>query len=574
MIGRRRLGTSVFVLALATVGFNCSIVVDSETAQCDTTADCTKRGPAFANATCNTSSHYCVTSGGQVGGDCKKNQDCLDAHPGEPWTCRKSDLTCAKLTSAECPAYLADPADLANDNAIILGTILDRTGTAGPIGQAMEVAFNFARQDFRDAVSGLPPLTSGGGRRPLVLVNCDENAAAPANSDPVKAANHLVNDLKVPAILGGFYSSTTIKVAQNVTIPQHVLLVTPASTSPLVTSLPSADPRLVWRMVPSDIIQGQVVPAVTRNMEATLKTEVGLQSTDKIKVAIVHRGDAAGSAIAQVVIDNLEFNGARATAEGNRNYFKEYNYGDPLADPGGSEAKYTQFATEMYSTFQPHIVITAGSTAEVVTKIMKPIENPDNWKQPGCGPTANKCYRPRYLLANSNFQAQSLLDLVGSNADLRHRVLGHVAQTEGTNLEKLKLRYNGAGASVPFVPLVPFAYDAVYFTAFGIAAASESPLTGSAIAKAFPKILPPNNVSIDVGLNKIPDALNTLAGGGGIDFNGASGLLDFDTKTGDAPCDIQVWCINSNSSGFNNSGYYYNAKAGSMQGAIDTGKCP
>ncbi|WP_394848897.1 ABC transporter substrate-binding protein [Pendulispora brunnea] len=570
MIGRRRLVTGVFVLALAIVGFNCSFVVDSATAQCDTTADCTRRGPAFANATCNTSTHYCVTSG-QVGGDCKKNQDCLDAHPGEPWTCRKSDLTCAKLTSAECPAYLADPADLANDNAIILGTILDRTGTAGPIGQAMEAAYNLARQDFRDGVSGLPPAVSGGGRRPLVLVNCDENAAAPANSDPVRAANHLVNDLKVPAILGGFYSSTTIKVAQNVTIPQKVLLVTPASTSPLVTDLPSADPRLVWRMVPNDIIQGEVVPEVVKKLEAAIRNDLALQPTDKIRVAIVHRGDAAGSAIATEVVNNLTFNGAKALETANKDYFKNYDYGDPLLNPNDSEAKYADFAGDIRQTFWPHIVITAGSTAEVVTKIMKPAE--EKWTQPGCGTGTNKCYRPRYLLANSNFQAQSLLDLVGQNTEFRHRVLGHVAQTEGANLNALRSRYETA-TRVPFVPLVPFAYDALYFTAYGIAAAGQTSLTGAAIAQGFAKLVPPNTGTVDVGLNKIPSALNTLGTGGGIDFNGASGPLDFDTKTGDAPCDVQVWCINNNSSGFNNSGYYYSAKVGSMQGNIDPAKCP
>jgi len=572
MMGRRTWVTGVSVLAFAAVGFNCSLVVDSETAQCDSTADCTNRGPAFANATCS-AAHYCVTSNGNVGGECKKNQDCLDKHPGndDPWTCRKSDFTCVQLKSAECPAYQADPADLANDNAIILGTILDRTGTAGPIGQAMEVAYGLARQDFRDGASGLPPAVSGGGRRPLVLVHCDENAAAPANSDPVKAANHLVNDLKVPAILGGFYSSTTIKVAQNVTIPQHVLLVTPASTSPLVTDLPSADPRLVWRMVPNDTIQGEVVPEVVRKLETTIRNDLGLQSTDKIRVAIVHRGDAAGSAIAAEVVNNLVFNGAKALDGVNKDYFKNYDYGDPLLDPNGSEASYKKYATEMSAAFPPHIIITAGSTAEVVTKIMKPVEQ--GWTQPGCGSSTNKCYRPRYLLANSNFQAQSLLDLVGQNPEFRKRVLGHVAQTEGSNLNALRARYDNV-STVPFVPLVPFAYDALYFTAYGIAATGQASLTGPAIAEGFAKLVPPNTGTVDVGLNKIPSALNTLGGGGGIDFNGASGPLDFDTKTGDAPCDIQVWCINGNSTGFNNSGYYYSAKTASMQGTIDPSRCP
>jgi len=552
------------MFALAIVGMHCSLVVESSSSQCNTTQDCTNRGAAFANSTCN-AGHFCVTTG-ESGGECTTNQDCVDQHPDEAYTCRKSDKKCINLTSPECPAYTADKADLANDDAIYIGTILDRSGTAGPIGQAMEAAFNLARQEFRDAAAGLPPASSG-GRRPLVLVNCDENAAAPAKSDPVKAATHLVDDLHVPVIIGGFYSSTTINVAQKVTIPKNVLLLTPASTSPLVTGLPSADPRLVWRMVPNDVIQGQVVPAVTSNMEATLKAEIGLQPSDKIKVAMVHRGDAAGSAIAAEVIKNLVFNGASATASANSLYFQEYNYGDPLADAAGSEAKYSQFAADMSSTFHPHIVITAGSTAEVVTKIMKPVEA--NWSDNTCG---SKCYRPRYLLANSNFQTPDVLKLVGSDSAFRHRVLGHVAQTEGANLNTLRVHYKSV-TNVPFVPLVPFAYDAIYLTAYGIVGAGNVPLTGPAIAEGFKKLLPPAP-SLEVGLNNIPSALSTLTNNRTLDFNGASGPLDFDPTTGDAPCDVQVWCINHDSTDFVNSGYYYSSKDGGMRGSIMPSNCP
>ncbi len=564
---------SVLLVALAAFGVNCSLVVDSTTSQCTTDQDCTSRGPAWAGATC--SAHFCVTGGdGGPVGDCTKNQDCLDAHPGnDPWTCNKNTHTCAKVTSAECPGYLADKSDFANDDAIFIGTILDRSGTAAPIGQAMEAAMNLARKDFGQASSGLPPI-SGGGRRPLVLVNCDENAAAPANSNPVTAAKHLVNDLGVKVILGGFYSSTTINVAQNVTVPKGVLLVTPASTSPLVTANQTTNPRLIWRMVPNDEIQGLVVPAVTANLEQAIRAQLGLAPSAKIRVAFVHRGDAAGNAIAGVVEKNLVFNGASATSDDNKAYYKNYNYGDPIQDAAGATQKYAQFAGEMESSFQPHIFLTAGSTAEVFN-VIKPLEA--NWQgQQGCTNStgssgAPRCYRPRYLLANSNFQAQSLLDMVGSNTDLRSRILGHVAQTTGTNFNALFARYSG-DTNVPFVPLVPFAYDAVYFTAYGIVAAGNSP-TSAGIANGFKKLLPPGP-SYDVGLDSIPPITTALTNGTQIDLNGASGPLDFDPTTGDAPCDIQVWCINGNSNGFSNSGYYYSAKAGTMQGSINTTTCP
>jgi len=81
---------------------------------------------------------------------------------------------------------------------------------------------------------------------------------------------------------------------------------------------------------------------------------------------------------------------------------------------------------------------------------------------------------------------------------------------------------------------------------------------------------------IDVGADKINTAFMPLQTGSNIDFNGASGPLDFDVTTGEAPSEIQIWCIPKNSAGdaagkataAQNSGLSWNPASGNLEGAI------
>ncbi len=76
-------------------------------------------------------------------------------------------------------------------------------------------------------------------------------------ADPTKAANaadRLVNTEKVTAIVGAQCSGATIASANNATIPAGVTMISPASTSPKISSMDDKD--LVFRTAPSDAYQG------------------------------------------------------------------------------------------------------------------------------------------------------------------------------------------------------------------------------------------------------------------------------------------------------------------------------
>ena len=83
---------------------------------------------------------------------------------------------------------------------------------------------------------------------------CVDAAAATAS------AERLINDEGVVAIVGALCSGSTIATANNVAVPNGVVMVSPASTSPAVTGLD--DNGLVFRTAPSDSRQGQILANV------------------------------------------------------------------------------------------------------------------------------------------------------------------------------------------------------------------------------------------------------------------------------------------------------------------------
>ena len=71
-------------------------------------------------------------------------------------------------------------------------------------------------------------------------------------------------------------------------------------------------------------------------------------------------------------------------------------------------------------------------------------------------------------------------------------------------------------------------------------------------------------------------AFTELSKGNAVNVTGASGSLDFDLQTGEAPSDIQIWCLaidpNTGKAGsYVNSGYYFDAATKMLAGAVGAG---
>jgi branched-chain amino acid transport system substrate-binding protein len=87
------------------------------------------------------------------------------------------------------------------------------------------------------------------------LVGSEDGQTAAAAS--VEAATKLIKVSHANVIIGEMASSATIPMAQSVTIPNHVVQISPTSSAPQLTDI--ADNGYLWRTYPSDTLQGKVL---------------------------------------------------------------------------------------------------------------------------------------------------------------------------------------------------------------------------------------------------------------------------------------------------------------------------
>jgi len=160
-----------------------------------------------------------------------------------------------KLTRAARAACLASilaasiPAALAQD--IKIGVILGFTGPIESLTPDMAASAELAMKEASD--SGL---LLGGRRIEPVRADstCVDAAAATA------AAERLVTAERVVAIYGADCSGVTTAIANNVAIPNGVVMVSPSATSPALSTID--DNGFFHRTAPSDARQGQVLAEI------------------------------------------------------------------------------------------------------------------------------------------------------------------------------------------------------------------------------------------------------------------------------------------------------------------------
>ncbi|SFX72644.1 ABC transporter substrate-binding protein [Marinospirillum alkaliphilum] len=124
-------------------------------------------------------------------------------------------------------------------------------GFTGPI-ESMTPAIHAGAQLAQSHINAQGGLLNG---RQFVMPTGDTTCAdASAASN---AADRMVNTERVTAIVGALCTGATIASANNAAIPAGVVMISPASTAPAVTTLNDND--LVFRTVPSDAFQGQAL---------------------------------------------------------------------------------------------------------------------------------------------------------------------------------------------------------------------------------------------------------------------------------------------------------------------------
>ena len=156
---------------------------------------------------------------------------------------------CAAAVAALCLALA--PTAGAEGHEVKIGVILGFTGPIESLTPDMAAAAELAMREVSESGALL-------GGRVLVPVRADSTCIDSAAA--TTAAERLITAESVAAIFGADCSGVTIAIANNVAVPNGVVMVSPSATSPALTTI--EDNGLFFRTAPSDARQGQVLAEI------------------------------------------------------------------------------------------------------------------------------------------------------------------------------------------------------------------------------------------------------------------------------------------------------------------------
>ncbi len=317
--------------------------------------------------------------GGMPGvGECETSADCLAANAVVPRACieltpgDQTTATCVPLTTPDCPVILPiGPSgelwreNLEAPNSIVLGGF-------ALLGQQLFSSFSrnydMALTEFTQEYGGVPGPNSTS--RPLVMVVCDNNFT----EDPGKvrtSTRHLVDDLRVPAIVAGLLPGdlqTAFNETRNSDVNTNVFFMSPLDADSAVASL--EDQNLVWNLLPSGKYVAPVYgPLLLRTIQY-LQTSDRVMSGETIRVAVAVAPDQRTLGdIGEALEDILQFNGKTFDENLTDGNLLQINVISSYEDP---DAPLTA-EIDAIMDFAPHVIIEVGAR-ELFDTIMPAIE--------------------------------------------------------------------------------------------------------------------------------------------------------------------------------------------------------
>ena len=152
----------------------------------------------------------------------------------------------AGQAGVEVPAGTLSPAATAPTGALKLGTIVAITGDLSDFGPPIEAAIDLA----------ISEINAGGGVFGLDVEVANGDSATNADTGQSEATR-LIEIEGVHAIIGALSSGVTQPIAENVAAPAGIVMISPASTAPAITT--ADDDGLLFRTPIADVAQGEVL---------------------------------------------------------------------------------------------------------------------------------------------------------------------------------------------------------------------------------------------------------------------------------------------------------------------------
>ncbi|MBI9092367.1 MAG: ABC transporter substrate-binding protein [Desulfobacterium sp.] len=371
-----------------------------------------------------------------------------------------------------------------------IGTLFDHTGALKDWGPHFQDAAELAAKQMASAGFNIE------------LIHKDSGTAA----EPAKeAAKKLIEEDKVVAILGSGSSGVTVPVAEAVTCPNNVLMISPGSTSPFISILPADSKKdFLFRTCPSDALQGVILGKLAAGLYKSasvmhINNPYGQGLTDQFRKSFQKRGGMIyttlphGEDVAASYADDLRKAFARVYLtkpfrSGKSDVLCVFSYPE--------HAKiYVKEAIEDFDA--KHFLFCDGSKSEELAKVVG-VENLEGMMGTAPGVGGGESY--------SNFT----------------------------------VAFKAEFGDIPTVPFIANTYDATALIGLAAYAAKAKGfrLTSRTIRDQLRLVSSPPGNFISSG--KFKQAFELLRQGKDINYEGASGSVDFD-KNGDVLAPIEVW---------------------------------
>ena len=344
-------------------------------------------------------------------------------------------------------------------------------GITGPIAELV-VAIMDARNLAATHVNEAGGLFDGDTYR-LVPgdAQCDPKGA-------VDAGAKLVNVEQVVAIIGPSCSGATNGMAQSVTIPAGVVLLSDSATSPAISELEDGD--LVFRVAPSDAYQGRSL--------AELAWANGYR-----ELALTYANDDYNAGLAQVFEAAFQELGGTIT-------------GSQLHEP--NKASYRSELSTLAGGGGEALAVFAYYGSSGITILRNSLENGLFGK----------------FLGADGMMDNSVIEQLGADTLRGNIMLSQPASdTEGASWKAFATAFEAAGHATS-APFVAHAYDVAFAVALAIEQAGSA--DRGAISAALREVANAPGMVIRPG--EWRKAKEAIAAGQDVNYEGASGAIEFD----------------------------------------------
>lgn len=519
----------------------CSLLYELDADQCSVDADCRKFGaelPLCQAGVCVAAPNGSGGSSGAGGStstaECTRNDECIDAHFGQPYVCREG--ACIDLTTDECPLVVGAE-NLRALEPIVFGAyaLAPDSVSKSAVTRNIELVVS----EFTSRVTGLRGGPNG-SRRTLAFVVCNSQfpGVAPGTIDAfVPSLNHLVDTLRVPGIVAALPAKDLQAVFGQKLDGAGTFVISPYEQDSELAAL--TDDGRLWHMLGATSDLAPTFGPLLKRVETYVRRDESFLKLPspgaKLRVAIVAANVARELDVRDALLELPEL--------------ADFEVEPFLVESALlTTSPDTSEVSDALLDYAPHVIVAlAGS--EFVEGVFPALETGSVWSMRTGGQQ-----RPMYVLGSTMApQTWSLYSGKqgdgGGWASFFDRIVGvaYASAEDPRLLNAYELRLISASKDLSDPSVVlgsESVYDATYLMIYAAAAAGDPPLlTGRDLATGMRRLI--EGVPYDVGPSSISSVLTALDNAQDVALNLTLGEADWNVQRGTRTGRGSVYCLNN-----------------------------